>query len=220
MMRRVRIGTWNLAGRWSDDHAALLVEAACDVWLLTEVNHPTVLDGYALHASTAPMAANRHWAAVLSRRPMVALADPHPASAAVLVGATTYVSSVLPWRGCGSVPPWVGESHAARTENALEELVGNLDGTRPLIWGGDWNHALGGSEQAGSKGGRRAVLKTLDTLGIVAPTATLPHVIDGLLSIDHVAVRIGLDATAWRIHAAHGGRRLSDHDAYVVDVAD
>lgn len=218
MMRVVRIGTWNLAGHWSDDHASLLEEAACDVWLLTEVDHRTLLDGYACHASTAPMAPGRHWAVVLSRRPMVALADPHPASAAARVGAMTYVSSVLPWKGCGSMPPWVGENHVARTENALDELVGKLDETRSLIWGGDWNHAMDGPEYAGSHGGRRAVREALDTLRLTAPTATLPHVIDGLLSIDHVAVPIGLDATAWRIHAQHGGRRLSDHDAYVVDV--
>jgi endonuclease/exonuclease/phosphatase family metal-dependent hydrolase len=149
---------------------------------------------------------------------MTPLPDPHPASAAVRLGTTTYVSSVLPWRSCGSQLPWVGENHAARTENAVRELMSNLDEKRPLVWGGDWNHALTGKEYAGSQGGRRAVLGALASFGVAAPTAVLPHAIDGLLSIDHVAVPVGLHATASRVAAERDGERLSDHDVYVVDV--
>jgi hypothetical protein len=217
MMRVVRIGTWNLAGRWSDDHAALLGEAACDVWLLTEVSHRVTLDGHRLHASRTPMTAHRHWAAVASRRPMSPLPDPHPASAAVRIGAMTYISSVLPWKACGSAEPWIGENHAARTENTINELVSHLGETRQLVWGGDWNHALSGPEYAGSQGGRGAVLGLLDTFELTVPTATLPHAIDDLLSIDHIAVPLGQHATASRVVAERGGRRLSDHDAYVVE---
>lgn len=32
----MRIGTWNLAGRWSPDHRDHLLGADCDVWLPTE----------------------------------------------------------------------------------------------------------------------------------------------------------------------------------------
>jgi acetyl/propionyl-CoA carboxylase alpha subunit len=80
-MRLVRIGTWNLAGRWSEHHQALLLEADCDVWLLTEVNERTVLPGYALHLSAARMAPRRRWAGVASRLLMASCPDPHPASA-------------------------------------------------------------------------------------------------------------------------------------------
>ena len=45
----------------------------------------------------------------------------------------------------------------------------------------------------------------------------LPHAIDDLLSIDHIAVPLGLQATASRVSAEHDGKRLSDHDAYVLD---
>jgi hypothetical protein len=218
MMRVVRIGTWNLAGRWSDDHAALLADAACDVWLLTEVNDRTTLAGFDLHASEATVMSRRHWSAVASRLPMSALPDPHPASAAVRIGDTTCVSSVLPWRSCGSKAPWVGENHATRTENAIIELVSNLKETERLVWGGDWNHALTGREYAGSQGGRRVVLRALETLRLAAPTEPLPHAIDGLLSIDHIAVPFGLRSTASRVTAERDGRRLSDHDAYIVDV--
>ena len=30
----VRIGTWNLEGRWSRDHLDLFIQQDCDVWLL------------------------------------------------------------------------------------------------------------------------------------------------------------------------------------------
>lgn len=122
----MRIGTWNIAGRWSDDHRALLVEADCDVWLLTEVNGRTCLPGYALHLSQSLMAPRRRWAGIASRLPMTSSPDPHPASARAQIGATTYVSSILPWRSCGSAPPWAGERHVEKTMNAVDDLLLHL----------------------------------------------------------------------------------------------
>ncbi|WP_457187138.1 endonuclease/exonuclease/phosphatase family protein [Nocardioides sp. P5_E3] len=213
----MRIGTWNLAGRWSDEHRRLMLDADCDVWLLTEVNERTSLPGYAVSPSLPPMAQRRRWAAVASRLPLTSSPDPHPASAAAQVGATTYVSSVLPWRSCGSRHPWVGASHADKTKHAVDDLVLRLRAADSLVWGGDWNHALDGREYAGSQGGRREIARALDELGLVVPTAQLPHPIEGLLSIDHIAVPEGTAATARRVAATDEGKRLSDHDAYVVD---
>ncbi|NPC41049.1 endonuclease/exonuclease/phosphatase family protein [Nocardioides sp. zg-1230] len=213
----MRIGTWNLAGRWSDDHRRLLLEADCDVWLLTEVNERTSFPGFAVHLSAAPMAPRRRWAAVASRLPMASSPDPHPASAAAQVGATTYVSSVLPWRNARSGPVWVGERHADKTQTAVDDLLLRLRAAPSLVWGGDWNHALTGKEYAGSKAGRASITAALDELGLVVPTSDLPHAIEGLLSIDHVAVPAGSDAVARRVVAECDGKRLSDHDAYVVD---
>ena len=214
----MRIGTWNLAGRWSDAHLALLLEADCDVWLLTEVSERTSLPGYALHLTQARMAARRRWAGIASRLPMASLPDPHPASAVAQVGATTYVSSILPWRGCQSRVPWTGAKHADKTANAVDDLLLHLRAAGVLVWGGDWNQALSGREYAGSQGGRTVVLDAVDQLGLAVPTADLPHSIDDLLSIDHVAVPRGTATSALRITAEHDGKRLSDHDAYVVEV--
>lgn len=155
----MRIGTWNLAGRWSSEHASLLLDADCDVWLLTEVSDRTALPAYAIHRSQSPMASHRHWAGIASRLPMSSCPDPHPASAAVRVEATTYVSSVLPWRACGSRPPWVGDRHADKTRNAVDDLLLRL--------------------RAGSKDGRAAILAALVELGLMAPTTDLPHAIEG-----------------------------------------
>lgn len=212
----MRIGTWNLAGRWSPDHRDLLLGADCDVWLLTEVSEKTVLPGYAIHGTSARMAARRHWAGVASRLPSAALPDPHPASAAAQVGGLTFVSSILPWKGCGSRAPWVGDRHVDKATHAVDDLVLRLRTYPRLVWGGDWNHALTGREYAGSKGGRAAITAALDELDLVVPTTDLPHRIDGLLSIDHLAVPASRSATASRVVAEAGGKRLSDHDAYVV----
>lgn len=214
----MRIGTWNLAGRWSDDHLELMLDADCDVWLLTEVSERTSLPGYAVSPSQGFIARRRRWAAVASRLPMSSTLDPHPASAAAQVGATTYVSSVLPWRACGARPPWVGTRHAEKTAHTIDDVLLRLRPVRPLVWGGDWNHALSGKEYAGSQGGRREIFRALDELGLVVPTAKLPHPIEGMLSIDHIALGAGTVSAASRIEATREGKRLSDHDAYVVEV--
>jgi endonuclease/exonuclease/phosphatase family metal-dependent hydrolase len=194
-----------------------MLGADCDVWLLTEVNERTSLPGYAVSPSQALMARRRRWAAVASRLPMGSSPDPHPASAQAQIGATTYVSSVLPWRACGSRHPWVGARHVDKTEHAVEDLLLRLRTADSLVWGGDWNHALDGREHAGSQGGRREIARAVDELSLVVPTAQLPHPIEGLLSIDHIAVPRRTAATAERVEATHEGKRLSDHDAYVVD---
>lgn len=113
----MRIGTWNLAGRWTAAHCALLLEQGCDVWLLTEVREDVVLAGFQRHLTTCLMveqAPSRHWAGVLSREPLDPLPDPHPASALATVDGVTYCSSILPWRTAGSATPWIGDTTASR----------------------------------------------------------------------------------------------------------
>jgi hypothetical protein len=213
----MRIGTWNLAGRWHDAHSTLLDEMDCDVLLLTEVSERLEVDDYSQHATQARMAPRRHWSAVLSRQELEPLPDPHFASAVAAIGGVRFVSSILPWRGCGD--RWPGHDTHERTTLAVQQVQRSFDDS-PVVWGGDWNHALSGREYAGSKAGRADILHTATTLGLQIPTAGLGHPIEDLLSIDHIAV-----PTAWsvgradRVVAVDGeGKRLSDHDAYVVEV--
>jgi hypothetical protein len=213
----MRIGTWNLAGRWSDGHRELLESSDCDVWLLTEVSGHLVLPGYGAHSTQALMAPGRRWSAILSRERVEPLPDPHPASAMARVGGTTYVSSILPWRSCGP-EPWGEGPHAARTERAVHEILAHLI-QGPLVWGGDWNHALDGPEYAGSRGGRVAIHTALEALGLRVPTRDLMAA-GGGQSIDHVAVDSGLEVKASLIAAVADGHRLSDHDAYLVEISD
>nr|WP_165763363.1 MULTISPECIES: endonuclease/exonuclease/phosphatase family protein [unclassified Nocardioides] len=189
----------------------------CDVLLLTEVSERLEVSDYAMHLGGHRMAPKRRWAGVLSRRPMTPLPDPHPASAAATVDGWTFCSSILPWRSCGS-EPWGEGRHVDKTRAAVDILMRSLP-TTGLVWGGDWNHALRGREYSGSMAGRGEITAALSGLGLRAPTADLSHALPRLLTIDHIAVPTGARVTAVaQVEATRSGRRLSDHDAYVVTV--
>ena len=215
----MRIGTWNLAGRWDERHEKLLLDQQCDVWLLTEVRDDVALPGFERHSSTLPMLKKKAFAAVLAAGELVPLPDPHPASALALVDGVRFCSSILPWRSCGTDEPWGDGNHADRVERTLRRLLDAL-GQEPVVWGGDWNHSLAGDEGAGSKAGREHLLAALDELELVVPTRELLCRVSALLSIDHVAVPV--DWTVLPALHVPGvdeiGTRLSDHDAYVVEV--
>lgn len=212
----MRIGTWNLQGRWDARHFHLIEAMDCDVLLLTEVSERLDLPGYDVHLGRKLMSPKRRWAAVASRLPMSPGPDPHGASATVELAGLRVCSSILPWRSCGTRDPWVGANSAERTTAAVDAVEAN----GPSVWGGDWNHALSGREPTGSVAGRRSVLAAVERLELQVPTAWMPHQIDGLLSIDHIAVPKSWHVTATQRHRAlSGGTRISDHDAYVVEAA-
>ena len=78
---------------------------------------------------------------------------------------------------------------------------------------------MAGREYAGSKAGRGAIEALVSTLGLTVTTADAPHRIEGLPSIDHIAVPTSwVSEPARRVVAEAEGKRLSDHDAYVVVV--
>ena len=100
------------------------------------------------------------------------------------------------------------------TLEALREHV-----VEATVWGGDWNQALEGREHTGTLAGRDHVLELVAAAGLSVPTRSLGSASPGQRSIDHIAV-----PTRWDIHQARrviaelDGRRLSDHDAYVISV--
>jgi hypothetical protein len=213
----MRIGTWNLDGRRGARQRDFLRDQECDVLLLTEVPCDWELPDYHLSPGGPDMGPCKRWAAIASRVPLVPIdPPPHPATAAVVVDGTTYVSSILPWRGSGGKEPWLGADHAERVTNTLEPLGRFLRKHANLVWGGDWNHALDGPERAGSMRGRADLVKLLDELGLAVPTEQLGHREDGLFSIDHIATRRVVHGM-WRVVAADDRGRLSDHDFYAVE---
>jgi hypothetical protein len=212
----MRIGTWNLEGRWDARHFALVETMDCDVLLLTEVSERLELPGYDLHLGGLSMMPERSWSAVASRLPMRPMPDPHGASAMAELEGLRVCSSILPWRSCSTHDPWAGATTAEKTIAA----VAAVESAAPTVWGGDWNHALSGREWAGSVAGRRSVLESVERLGLQVPTANSPHQIEGLLSIDHIAVPKSWSISATQRHRAFVGEsRISDHDAYVVEAA-
>jgi len=216
----MRIGTWNLDGCWDSRRERLMEQQRCDVWLLTEVKEDLEVDGYKPHLTEGWMvkAQRKRWAGILSREPLFKLADPHPAGVLARVGEFHFCSSILPWRSSGGEPPWDGKTNAERTLAALNSLLGHLP-QAGLIWGGDWNHAFSGPEVAGSLAGRKHIRDAVTKLQLKVPTEELPHHLPGLLTIDHIAVGEAVDVvSAKRIEASEDGRRLSDHDMYVVEI--
>ena len=137
----MRIGTWNLAGRWSDDHRAS-AQADCDVWLLTEVNERASLPGFAMHLSARRWRLRR-WAAFAAgcRWPR-APTRTGPAQQRRSARRRTSARCCRGERGSG--PVWVGERHADKTQNAVDDLLLRLRAAPSRVWGGDWNHALMG----------------------------------------------------------------------------
>ena len=218
----MRIGTWNVANRQlSKKHKTLLTDQGCDIWLLTEINPDWIggddkILGFHCHRSKGFMEPKQYWAAVLSDKPFdQKLNDPHPASAAVVLNKITYCSSVLPWRTVkeSAFPP-NDSKHCKKTELAIEILLKKLP-TSNLVWGGDWNHSLIGSEGAGSFDGREYLLDAIKIFRLQVPTTDLLHQNARSKTIDHIAVPKNWIATGAKQIDAKG---LSDHDAYVVDV--
>lgn len=210
----VRIGTWNLDGRWTTDHDNIMSQLACDVWLLTEMSADAIVSGFHSHATAFPMTGNKLWSAILSTEPMEPAIDPHPASCAAAIGETLVCSSVLPWPLAGELWPWEPIAHQARLDTTADDLTKYLEG-REVIWGGDWNQPLTGNLSGFTRGAQTSLLETLKALDLQVPTAALPGRVDGQASTDHIAV-----PKSWQINEAVAVRvasGLSDHDVYIID---
>jgi len=218
----MRIGTWNVADRQlSEKHKELITNQDCNIWFLTEIKPSWIgsdgkILGFHCHCSEGVMEPKQYWAAVLSDKPFDQKHDdPHPASAAVVVNNITYCSSVLPWRSVkeSAFPP-IDSNLTEKTKQAIDMLLKKLPKSK-LVWGGDWNHSLIGSEVAGSFDGRKHLLNALEVLGLQVPTTDLLHQNGVSNTIDHIAIPKTWNATGAMQIEADG---LSDHDAYVVDV--
>lgn len=204
-----------MAGKWSGEHRKLLEDEKCDVWLLTEVPLEAEISGMTAYRTVETMQPHKAWAAVFSLVPPAKGTDPHCASASALVGEVRFVSSILPWRSCGAT--WPGASLAEKQALTLGKL--HLLNHETTVWGGDWNQALEGTDYVGTGAGRAAITNLLEANDLSVPTKSLGSATPGHRSIDHIAVPMAWDvAGAWRISADVEGRRLSDHDAYVVSV--
>jgi hypothetical protein len=211
----VRIATWNLEGRWDLRHVAILEGMDCDVLLLTEVRDETEIPGMSLHKTKLEMVPRRRWAAVASRSELTALPDPHGAAAMAEVNGLRFCSSDLPWRGFAGWWPDVGGSQAEMTIAA----VADIEAAAPQIWGGDWNHTLTGPDWTGTNEGRSSILGAVDRLDLTVLTSGSPLRDSGGLSVDHIATPASWSAVSVEHRVASvDGKRISDHDAYVVEV--
>jgi len=214
----VRIGTWNLEGRWSADHARAMAGARCDVWLLTAVRPRVSLEGYYQHLTGALLGEGNHWAGLLSRWPIEPEPDPHPASALGRIDGRLYCASVLPWPLLheDGVDLWEGDDHLGRVTTTVEALAPVLAGGE-AVWGGAWNQPLAGNIIGFSRTVQEALEQAVDDLGLQVPTATLRARNGMQNTVDQVAVpKTWLLGDAGSV-AVDGA--LSDHDIYWVEAA-
>ena len=211
----MRIGTWNLEGKWSPDHEAVLLHLNCDVLLLTEP--PVVMEfgEYRSHTTSRLMGPSKYWAAILTTRSMKPVDDPHPASAAAYVDDSLVCSSVLPWSLANEHWPWGSAEHQAPMEETLDQLTSVLS-DKVSVWGGDWNQPLTGNLSGFRRSAQSAILAAVDCMRLQVPTADLPSSSASQRSIDHIAL-----PQSWVVRA-NGHipvvRDLSDHYAYWVEV--
>ena len=228
-----RIGTWNMDTQPSSpkelarrsDRMEFIERADCDVWLLTEVPLAFAMGGRTpIFSERMGTSDEKAYAAVWARDGVEELDAVHPAAAYAIVGELRVCSCVLPWFSA----PWQGWPVEGDYETIVAEAIGRLseglmDGPGDLVLGGDWNHALEGEDRVGRPAGLMALLALRDTLDLTVPTAGLdkynpkgPH-----CSIDHIAIPSRWKSVAPEpplVAETEDGKRLSDHDAYVVHV--
>ena len=214
----MRVATWNLDRAPRPGAVELLANVRADVLLLSEP--PNDLEGYSLTPPGTRMTRGQLYAAAASRLatvgPLEPVPPPHPATAAAVVEGTTFVSTVLPWSSAGG-NDWSGSTFTERTLLALVDPEPFLRAQPRLVWGGDWNLTLEGGLRGQTHAGRAQLEQLLQQLGLRAPMRNQPRGVYDMRSIDHVAVPGRVVDVEHHIAEAVG-RRLSDHDLYVVVV--
>jgi hypothetical protein len=227
----MRIGTWNLGTPRSASpkeierrlarQVRFMARENCDIWLLTEVPLKfTMAPGEPTFSDEMSPFGVKAYAAVWARDGLNRLDPIHDAAAFATVDDLRVCSCVFPWSRA-PLPEWPDKAadRPLVTEMAIRRVGEGLDHGADLVWGGDWNQTLHG--RITTKPGRNALSKLLPALGLKVPTAVLAHTRNGgYCSIDHIAV-----PDSWNVTTAsrlvgrfEGGSRLSDHDAYVIEV--
>ena len=229
-VRVLRIGTWNLNTKKASgkqtalrlDQTRFMEHQNCDVWLLTEVPRDFAMEpGTTTFSAAMAGEADKAFAAVWARNGVEKLDEVHAAAAYAKVGDLRVCSCVLPWRAAESQGWPVEGDLATITQQAIDcardALTGGSD---DLVWGGDWNLALEGRDDVGTAPGRSAVLDLVAALRLKVTTTASEHTLGGgHRSIDHIAIPNHWAAgDATQVPAKNAGGRLSDHDAYVVEV--
>jgi hypothetical protein len=237
-LRMTRIGTWNLDTEWNvatkpppPRQVATLVDQMrfiekwnCDFWLLTEVPCFLELEPGNVIFSQRMGASDKAYAAVWAKDGLEELSEKSLPTAAIgRVGDMRVCSCVLPWRFAPSQGWPVKGDYKTIVDEAIARLgEGLAHGPGDLVLGGDWNQAFAGRDYVGTLAGRAALNALLETLNLTLTTGGLDkHTAKGEhRSIDHIAVprHWKTCGATRRVAERDDGLRLSDHDAYTVDL--
>lgn len=234
----MRVGNWNLnhggarGAKWPEQ-SVLLLRERLDIVVLTEpppgvslegfdpVVSPTGSDGWSWVAILGPAAVSSVLDIPYSR--MAAAASMTVANRDVVV-----YGSVLPWRSIGHQSQGIlgdGELYGESFTRLLREQaadVAELQSTFPdaiVLWAGDFNQALAGTEYVGSKAQRVQLEQTLTDLGMRAWNSGCAHAMPGglqMCAIDLVCGPSNIPAVPAVMKGSFDDHKLSDHPGYVV----
>jgi hypothetical protein len=235
----MRIATWNLErGRSRAARAAqeeTLKALGADVLVLTEPGAAYIAGpGVVASPPTRPGSSYgpESWVAIVGpgvepvpfdipyERMAVAARVPFGGRSMIIYGA------VLPWlsiRGHAKELVREGEVFAdvfGRVLGAQKaDIVKLKKNCELVVWAGDFNQTVGGTNAGGSRKGREALVNCLADLGLVAWNASADHAVGGLQAIDLICGPTELAVRAQgRIDPVRDGVRMSDHAGYWVDV--
>jgi hypothetical protein len=213
--------------------------ASTDVIVVTEPgsNFASGCDSEVFSANERPGGqGNESWVAIVGKglRPIRHNEIPYQhlatSACAELSGRRIAVyGSILPWNAARSQAPDVygteKRTFAQVFDQALRQQVEDIKslqndfGRDNVFWAGDFNHPLVGPLQGFSLHARVAISNALAEIGMVAINQDLDHAKPGAHAIDLLCGPVDLDyGQAVTLMPAHGGRPLSDHRAYFVDV--
>ncbi|GAA5031772.1 hypothetical protein GCM10023258_30220 [Terrabacter aeriphilus] len=228
----VRLGTWNLDTAQPDMHRPLQanwLRQHADVWMLTEV-HEVALEGLGSHVVSDAIEgmARRYWSGIASLWPLHPVVSGHPTLVLARVrlpglGRVLVASSVLPWRAAGKYwPSGDGDDLQGRYASVLSRHQAAILEAREddlVVWGGDFNQTLSGTEHVGSSSGRRTLGAAFQSLDLRVLTEDAPSTARNAHPIDHVAVPHHVGPVSARcILPTARDRALSDHPAYLAEV--
>ncbi len=223
---------------------ALARECNADIWLFTEVHADWALPGYTTLVSEPRSGApeRKRWSGIARRDTLrvtsIPLEDPGPTDERLclarisdpgqrrpdfLVACSVLSWSNTTWSWPTLHPPGLYDDFASRFRavptSHVQRIVSARRADDVVIWGGDFNQSLTG-RVLGSRAGRSALLAAFDDLALDPPTANARHLIDGALSIDHLAVSSDWTeaSSVTVITREDDPRQASDHALYLIDI--
>jgi hypothetical protein len=237
----MRIGTWNLERHGDSDlirrQRALIDSKCADVFVLTEVHRSFDCRGWTVDrsiTSTHSDHAGDSWVAVVSQDLGLSERTLPPRSCSVAgqyeIGGELLIvyGTVLPWLRAPDQAPDLAlpnEPYVDMFARTVREQAGDLRTMKQphskaiIVWAGDFNQTLSGSNSGGSNISRTLLKDTLADLGLVAWNEHLAHAIPGLKTIDLICGPTNRPVKAIeRFDPVFDGHKLSDHAGYLVEI--
>lgn len=234
----MRIGTWNLENHQDAKRLGLqratILDAHCDIFVLTEVSLAFDVGPGGSRSTVLLERDDTSWVAAVGDSVMP-MDDPcFTTVSSVVVQAEAgdegliVVGSVLPWKTAASQAPELRRGDETyiqmfeRTLNSHGDVVHHLQLAHRdaiVIWAGDFNQSLSGSNAGASNTARALLSAKLEELGLVAWNEHAAHANPRIKAIDLIcgpASRSVLSVE--RIDPFRDGIQMSDHAGYIVEI--